>query len=151
MKMVWLIALMGAASGVLGQAATVDYSKSSTGTREFSSGALAIKILVEAQNLGSSEVEVGEITLPGNYAGGPHRHGAIEIFYVLEGTMEHVVNDVAHRLTAGMVGIVRPEDRVTHNVIGDTPVKAVVVWAPGGEVDRIRGAFPNERVFDGCL
>ena len=148
MKVVWLIVLMSAASAVLGQAAAVDYDKSSTGTREFSRDALAIKILVEAQNLGSSEVEVGEITLPGNYRGGGHRHGAIEIFYVLEGTMEHVVNDVPHRLTRGMVGIVRPQDTVTHNVIGDTPVKAVVVWAPGGEVDRIRGAFPDERVFD---
>ena len=105
MKMVWAIVLMCAASGVLGQAATVDYDKSSTGTREFSGGALAIKILVEAQNLGSSEVEVGEITLPGNYTGRAHGHGAIEIFYVLEGTMEHVVNDVAHRLTPGMVGL----------------------------------------------
>ncbi len=149
MKLVSLVILLGAASAVLGQTAAIDYAKSSTGTREFARDDLAIKILVEAQNLGSSEVEVGEITLPVNYKGGGHRHGAIEIFYVLEGTMEHVVNDVPHRLTPGMVGIVRPQDTVIHNVIGDTPVKAVVIWAPGGEVDRIRGAFPNERVFYG--
>ena len=147
MKLVWVFILVGTAVPVFGQAADIDYAKSSTGTREFARDALAIKILVEAQNLGSSEVEVGEITLPGNYRGSGHRHGAIEIFYVLEGTMEHVVNDVPQRLTSGMVGIVRPRDTVIHNVIGDTPVKAVVIWAPGGEVDRIRGAFPNERVF----
>ena len=46
-----------------------------------------------------------------------------------------------------MVGIVRPEDTVIHNVIGDATVKAVVIWATGGEVDRLRGVFPTERIL----
>ena len=126
---------------------TPAYDAKSTGTREFSAGDLVIKILVEEQNLGSGEVEVGEISFPPGYQGGGHRHGSIEIFYVLEGTMEHVVNDKPHRLTKGMVGVVRPEDTVIHNVIGETAVKAMVIWATGGEVDRLRGAFPNERIL----
>ncbi|MCZ6640138.1 MAG: cupin domain-containing protein [Gammaproteobacteria bacterium] len=126
---------------------TLTYDAASTGTRELSAGDLVIKVLVEEQNLGSGEVEVGEISFPPGYTGSGHRHGSIEIFYVLEGTMEHVVNGKPHRLTRGMVGIVRPEDTVTHNVIGETAVKAVVIWAPGGEVERLRGVFPAERIL----
>ncbi len=126
---------------------SLTYESESTGTRELSAGDLVIKVLVEEQNLGSGEVEVGEISFPPGYAGSGHRHGSIEIFYVLEGTMEHVVNGKPHRLTRGMVGIVRPEDTVIHNVIGETAVKAVVIWAPGREVARLRTAFPTERIL----
>ena len=44
-----------------------------------------------------------------------------------------------HR-TVGM-SIVRPGDGVVHRVLSDVPVKALVIWAPGGEVDRIAGNF----------
>ncbi len=121
----------------------IEYSTTSTGTRTFGANGLEIKILVEASNLGSSEVEVGEILFPVGSEGSGHKHGAIEIFYVLEGTMEHVVNGEANRLTPGMVAIVRPTDTVTHNVIGDTPVRAVVIWAPGGEAERLSKIFPE--------
>ncbi len=85
-------------------------------------------------------MEVGEISFPSGYA---WRSPTI----YLEGTLEHAVNGKPHRLTRGMVGIVRPEDTVIHNVIGETAVKAVVIWAPGGEVERLRGAFPAERIL----
>jgi len=39
-------------------------------------------------------------------------------------------------------GVVKPGDEVMHRVLGDTPVKAVVIWVPGGESDRIA---PPER------
>ncbi len=62
-------------------------------------------------------------------------HGTVEIFYVLSGELDHIVNDESHILTPGMVGIVRTGDSVVHRVVGDEPVKALVIWAPGGEID----------------
>ena len=39
------------------------------------------------------------------------------------------------------MGIVRPGDEVGHRVPGDEPVEALVIWAPGGEVERIAAGF----------
>jgi quercetin dioxygenase-like cupin family protein len=138
--------IVAPAPGVHAQTA---YEPSSSGTRilEAESG-LTIKMLVEASNLGGAEVEVGEVTFPvGSGAqGGGHRHAHVEIFYILSGTFDHVVNGEAHRLGPGMVGIVRPGDEVIHRVIGDEPVRAVVVWAPGGEAARIAPGFTEKPV-----
>ncbi|MFV2090925.1 MAG: cupin domain-containing protein, partial [Pseudomonadales bacterium] len=124
-----------------------DYSPVSTGTRELSAGALVIKVLLEEMNLGGAEMEIAEIVFPADYAGSGHRHGATEVFYVLEGTMDHVVNGEAHRLQPGMVGVVRPSDTVTHRVVGNEPLRTLVVWVPGGEVARLRTVFPDERLL----
>lgn len=35
---------------------------------------------------------------------------------------------------------------VLHRVVGDEPVTAVVIWAPGGEIDRIAGFFEERPV-----
>jgi len=121
---------------------TAAYTRSSTGVREITLGSgTVIKMLLDASNLGSGEVEVGEITFP---AGGPaptagHRHGATEIFYIVEGVLGHVVNGQEHRLEPGMVGVVKPADEVMHRVL-EGPVKAVVIWVPGGEGSRIQPA-----------
>ncbi|MEJ2087044.1 MAG: cupin domain-containing protein [Gammaproteobacteria bacterium] len=123
------------------------YEPVSTGTRVLSSGELAIKVLVEADNLGSSDVEVGEITFPADHRSAGHSHGAIEIFYVVSGRMNHVVNGTAHVLTPGEVGIVRPGDTVVHEALDGAPVRAVVIWAPGGEVERLRRVFPEEALL----
>ncbi len=143
--------LLGHAAGEPGEPGaavpSVGYEHAGTGTRIFSAGELAIKVLVEASVLGSDEVEVAEISFPPGYEGGGHRHGAIEIFYIVEGVMDHVVNGESHILEPGMIGIVRPADTVTHRIKGDRGVKAVVIWAPGGEVDRLRQAFPEEKVL----
>jgi len=115
------------------------YARVSSGTREltFASGT-SIKMLLDAANLGGAEIEVAEITFPvGATAASGHRHGAMEIFYVVEGVLGHVVNGEEHRLRPGMVGVVRAGDEVIHSVIGDAAVKAVVLWVPGGESERI--------------
>jgi mannose-6-phosphate isomerase-like protein (cupin superfamily) len=98
-------------------------------------------MLLDESNLGTDDVEVAEIT----FAVGPspttgHRHGATEIFYIIEGVLGHVVNGVEHRLEPGMAGVVKPEDEIMHRVLSDTPVKAVVLWVPGGEGNRIAPA-----------
>ncbi|MDH5805801.1 MAG: cupin domain-containing protein [Gemmatimonadota bacterium] len=128
-----------------GQAREQTYETSSNGTRRFESASgLSITMLVERANLGGREVEVGEIIFPvgsGSSGAGGHAHGAVEIFYVLEGALNHIVNGEATMLTAGMVGIVRPGDEVVHQVTSDIPVRALVIWAPGGEADRLASLF----------
>lgn len=128
------------------------YEKATHGTRilEAPSG-LAIRMLVEASNLGSGEVEVGEITIPAGSGAARqgHRHGVIEILYILSGELDHIVNGESHLLKPGDVGIVRPGDSVVHRVPGDEPVKALVIWAPGGEADRIAPGFQQRPVRSG--
>ncbi len=126
------------------------YARATEGTRWLESdGGLSIKMLVEKSNLGGEEVEIGEITFPVGAGQGDrgHEHGRIEIFYILAGQLDHVVNGESHLLRPGMVGIVRTGDEVIHRVASDVPVKALVIWAPGGEADRIAG-FLNERPIE---
>ena len=118
------------------------YARSSAGTRvlELGSGT-SIKMLLDASNLGGAEVEVAEITFPvGLNPTTGHHHGATEIFYIVEGVLGHVVNGEEHRLDPGMVGVVKPSDEVMHRVLSNEPVKALVLWVPGGEGDRIAPA-----------
>jgi quercetin dioxygenase-like cupin family protein len=105
------------------------YESPTSGTR--------IRMLLEEANLGGKEVEIGEITLPAGVNSGEHLHGATEIFYVLSGELEHVVDGKSHLLKPGMLGFVRPPAKVNHVVPGTEPVKALVIWAPGGEARRI--------------
>jgi len=120
------------------------YKRSSNGTRVLENDAgVSIKVLVEGAVLGGTDVEIAEATLPVGNGAGPasHRHGSTELIYVIAGELEHIVNGEAHRLMPGMVGIVKPSDTVIHRVIGQTPVKLLLIWAPGGEVERLVQRF----------
>lgn len=98
-----------------------------------------IRMLLDETNLGGTEIEIGEITFAPGTNSGSHPHASTEIFYVLSGELEHIVNGESHLLKPGMLGFVRPPDEVNHVVPGDEPVKALVIWAPGGEAGRILG------------
>lgn len=103
-----------------------------------------LRVLVDKGNLAGEEVELGEITFAANADSGDHAHGSTEIFYVLEGELEHIVNGKSYRLMPGMVGYVRPPDQVRHKV-GPGGAKALVIWAPGGEGSRITsGSWKRE-------
>ncbi len=134
-------------AAALAQTEQANYERATRGTRWLEAGSgLKIKILVEKSNLGGGEVELGEITFPvgtGSSRRG-HTHSKVEIFYILAGELDHIVNGESHLLTPGMVGIVRPGDEVVHRVASDVPVKALVIWAPAGGADRI-AAFFTER------
>lgn len=95
-----------------------------------------LRVLIDRNNLGGEEVELGEISFAANTDSGDHLHGSTEVFYVLEGELEHIVNGESHVLKPGMVGYVRPPDQVRHRV-GSGGAKALVIWAPGGEAGRI--------------
>ena len=120
---------------------SASYAPATHGTRWLEGPGVAIKVLVEASNFGGSEVEVAEIVLQPGGSAATHRHGSHELIYVLEGVLDHVVNGETHRLEPGMVGVVKQGDTVAHKVASTTPVKAVLVWAPGGEAERLAKMF----------
>lgn len=122
----------GAAAAAFGSGQGAD-----PGTYRSPSGT-EIELLLTEANLGGAEVEIGEITFPPGTNSGDHLHGATEVFYVLEGELEHVVDGVSRRLRPGDLGFVRPPSRVNHITSPDgPPTRALVIWAPGGEGTRI--------------
>ncbi len=104
-------------------------------------GGSELKVLLDKENFGGSELDIGELTLPAGLDSGEHAHQSVEIFYVLSGELEHVVNGKSELLKPGMVGFVRPPDNVRHRVPGTTPVKTLVIWTPGGEAARVAGRW----------
>jgi len=127
-------------------AGAAKYDAKSTGTRKLVAGPVTIRMLAEASNLGRDDIEVGELILPPEASpSGAHTHGSLELFYVLEGVLGHEVNGVEHALHPGDLGIVAAGDTVEHAVLSAEPVRALVIWVPGGEADAIveRGGFES--------
>src|SRR5678809_424942 len=101
-----------------------------------------LKLMLDDSNVGP-EVTVGELTFPPNTDSGEHTHGAIEMFYVLSGELEHVVNGKSQILKPGMVGYVKPPDKIRHKT-GPTGAKVVVIWVPGDEGKKIAARWTKE-------
>ncbi len=112
------------------------------GVRYTAPSGVSLRLMLDETNVGK-EVSLGEMTFPPNLDSGEHRHGAIEMFYVVSGTLEHVVNGKSEMLTAGMSGYVKPPDVVRHKT-GATGAKAVVVWVPGDEAAKIVARWKKE-------
>jgi quercetin dioxygenase-like cupin family protein len=106
------------------------------------SRALRIAQAMEPRSDGP-DASVGEITFPPNSDSGEHVHGAIEIFYVITGELEHIVNGQSQILKPGMAGFVKPPDKVRHKV-GAAGATAVVVWVPGAEGSRVVSRFTRQ-------
>ena len=123
---------------IAGSAITLVAQSVTSSTKYVSpNGATELKVLLDASNLGGTELDLGEMTFAPNLDSGEHVHGATEIFYVLSGELEHVVNGKSTFLKPGKVGFVRPPDKVRHKTGPNGPTKALVIWAPGGEAGRI--------------
>lgn len=129
------------AAGAQEQSETPAYQTSSNGLGTYASadGGFMLKRLLDSANFGGAELDIAELTFGPGYQGRVHKHGAIEIFYVLSGRLRHVVNGVAADLGPGMVGVVRPGDDVDHIVLSDEPLRTLVIWLPGGTAERIAG------------
>src|SRR5688572_8890051 len=110
-------------------------------TYRSASGA-TLKLLLDDSNVGP-EATVGELTFPPNTDSGDHAHGSIEMFYVLSGELEHVVNGKSQILKPGMTGYVKPPDTIRHKT-GPAGAKVIVIWVPGDEVKRIVGRWMKE-------
>jgi len=113
------------------------YDIVSAGTRQFEwdteNGPGIIKILIEENNLGSQGAEVAEIWFPPGFEGQSHPH-ELEIIYVVEGELDHIVNGESHILKPGMTGVVRARDRVVHKTHSAEGVRTLVIWPLGGEI-----------------
>jgi quercetin dioxygenase-like cupin family protein len=109
-----------------------------------SPGGTKLRVLLDQARLGGSELEIGEITFAPGADSGDHAHGATEVFYVLSGELEHVVNGKSVILRPGMLGFVRPPDQVRHKVGSAGPTRALVIWAPGGEAARVTAKWKRE-------
>jgi len=105
-------------------------------------GGTTLRLMLDESNVGS-EVSLGEMTFPPNSDSGDHQHGAIEIFYVISGELNHIVNGKSQILTPGMAGYVKPPDKVRHKT-GPAGAKVVVVWVPGQEAARIAARWKRE-------
>jgi hypothetical protein len=75
---------------------------------------------------------------PANQDSGEHAHDAIEIFYVVAGELEHVVNGKSQILKPGMSGFVRPPDKVRHKT--GRPEQR---WLSSGHPASRAGASPH--------
>jgi len=107
-----------------------------------SPGGTTLKLMLDDSNVGP-EVTLGEMVFPPNQDSGDHQHGAIEMFYVVSGELDHVVNGVSHVLKPGMTGYVKPPDKVRHKT-GPAGAKVVVVWVPGEEGKKIAARWTKE-------
>lgn len=112
------------------------------GTTFRSPGGTTLRLMLDETNLGA-EASVGEMIFPANTDSGDHQHGAIEIFYVVSGQLEHVVNGRSEILKPGMAGFVRPPDKVRHKT-GPAGAKVVVVWVPGDEGRKLASRWRRE-------
>lgn len=134
-----LIAGFGMAAGFALGRSSPGVQSADLGTFRSTSGT-EIELLLSESNLGGAELQIGVITFSPGTNSGDHLHGATEVFYVLDGELEHVVDGVSEILGPGDLGFVRPPSEVNHVTSPDgPPVRALVIWAPGGEGTRIVG------------
>ena len=101
-----------------------------------------LRLMLDESNVGP-EVTVGEITFPANSDSGDHKHGATEMFYIVTGELEHIVNGKSQILKPGLAGYVKPPDSVRHKT-GPAGAKAVVIWVPGDEGKKIAARWKKE-------
>ena len=112
------------------------------GTTYRAPGGTTLRLMLDESNVGG-EVTLGEMVFPPNSDSGDHKHGAIEIFYVVSGELDHVVNGKSQILKPGMSGFVKPPDSVRHKT-GPAGAKVVVVWVPGDEGKKIAARWTKE-------
>ena len=91
-----------------------------------------LRMLLDAPQLGGPEVAAGERSYPANYQSAEHTHQSIEIIYVLAGEFQHEINGQTHVLKTGMLGFVKPGDKVRHRT-GSLPARTLMVWVPGAD------------------
>jgi quercetin dioxygenase-like cupin family protein len=96
-----------------------------------------IRVVIDPQLGGTSEVTVAELLIPAGVDVPDHVHQSTEIFYILSGELEQTSDGKVQKLTAGMSCLVPANTTTHHKVTSKEPVRALVVWAPGGEEKRI--------------
>jgi len=95
------------------------------------------KVLIDEQLGGTKDVTIAELTIPPGVDVPDHVHQSTEIFYILSGELEQTSDGKVQKLTAGMACLVPANSTTHHKVTSKEPVRALVIWAPGGEEKRI--------------
>ena len=134
--------LSGAAVAMCLATSGTAQSEQLQGTTYRSPTGTTLRLMLDESNVGP-EVTVGEIIFPANSDSGDHKHGATEMFYIVTGELEHIVNGKSLILKPGMAGYVKPPDSVRHKT-GPAGAKAVVVWVPGDEGKKIAARWKKE-------
>jgi quercetin dioxygenase-like cupin family protein len=104
-----------------------------------------LRMLLDAPQLGGSQVAVGERAYPPNYESAEHSHKSIEVIYVLSGRFQHIVNGKAHVLTPGMLGLVKPGDKVRHKTDSSGPATTLMIWVPGTDGTQLAKDWQSDR------
>jgi len=132
----------GAVAVVCAAAAVAAQTERPQGVTYRAPSGTTLRLMLDESNVGG-EVALGEMVFPPNQDSGDHSHGAIEIFYVVSGELEHVVNGKSQFLKPGMSGFVKPPDKVRHKT-GPAGAKVVVVWVPAEEARRVASRWTKE-------
>jgi quercetin dioxygenase-like cupin family protein len=136
-----IVGVLSVLSGVAG-AEVVPAKADQQGVTYRSPSGTTLRLILDHTNVGP-QVSMGELNFAPNTDSGEHAHGSTEIFYVLEGELEHVVNGKSQFLRPGMAGYVNPPDKVIHKT-GPAGARAIVVWVPGDEAGKIVTRWTKE-------
>ncbi len=96
-----------------------------------------LRVVIDQHLGGTKDVTVADLVIPPGVDVPDHIHQSTEIFYVLSGELEQTSEGKVQKLTAGMACLVPANTTTHHKVTSKEPVHAVVIWAPGGEEQRI--------------
>ena len=98
-----------------------------------------IKVLVTGQETGN-QYAIFEEQVPPLGGPPPHTHPDEEVFYIVEGTFEFILNDLQNRSAAHPGSVVHVPSMALHAFknVGNTPGKMVVVLSPGDLLDYFR-------------
>ena len=96
-----------------------------------------LRVIIDEQLGGTKDVSVAELVIPPGVDVPDHMHQSTEIFYILSGELEQTSEGKVQKLTAGMAALMPANTTTHHKVTSKKPVHALVIWAPGGEEQRI--------------
>ncbi len=96
-----------------------------------------ITVLIDEKLGGTKDVSIAELVIPPGVDVPDHIHQSTEIFYILSGELEQTSEGKVQKLTSGMACLMPANTTTHHKVTSKEPVRALVIWAPGGEEKRI--------------
>jgi quercetin dioxygenase-like cupin family protein len=96
-----------------------------------------LRIVIDEHLGGTKDVSIAELVIPPGVDVPDHVHQSTEIFYILSGELEQTSDGKVQKLTKGMAALVPANTTTHHKVTSKQPVHALVIWAPGGEEQRV--------------
>jgi unsaturated pyranuronate lyase len=96
-----------------------------------------LRVVIDQHLGGTKDVTVADLVIPPGVDVPDHIHQSTEIFYIISGELEQTSEGKVQKLTAGMACLVPANTTTHHKVTSKEPVHALVIWAPGGEEQRV--------------